>query len=251
MLAALGADARAAGALTSVHLAEHAAERAFLRDGSGPFADFLRGRGVPLAAHVSPGVDAVRHAQSVGLLGPHALAVHLADARPDELALVAAAGAPVVLCPRSNLHIELRLPPLEALLAAEVRPALGTDSLASAPGLDVLGEARALRARFPRVAPRALVAMATGWGARALRVDDVAGTLAVGLAPGVVAFAHAAGAAPPDPEAWLLSERATTRAVLVPPGSAFGAARSARAEGQDDARRPARADVDGTWETRS
>jgi cytosine/adenosine deaminase-related metal-dependent hydrolase len=221
VLAALSAEAREAGALTTLHLAEHAAERAFLRDGSGPFADFLRARGVPLGAHVAPGMDAVRHARACGALGPHVLAVHLADAREDELAIVAESQTPVVLCPRSNLHIELRFPPLELLLRAGIRPGLGTDSLASAPSLDVLAEARALRARFPRVSARALVAMATGWGAQALGVGPVAGTLAPGRAPGVVAFAHAPGAVPEDPEAWLLSERADTRAVLVPAGRAL------------------------------
>jgi cytosine/adenosine deaminase-related metal-dependent hydrolase len=218
VLMALCDEARTTGALTSLHLAEHAAERAFLRDGSGPFAEFLRARGVPLAAHVAPGIDAVRHAQACGALGPHVLAVHLADAREDELAILAETQTPVVLCPRSNLHIELRLPPLEQILRAGIRPGLGTDSLASAPSLDVLAEARALRARFPRVSARALVAMATGWGARALGVEDVAGTFAPGRTPGVVAFAPAAGAVPNDPEAWLLSERADTRAVLVPAG---------------------------------
>jgi cytosine/adenosine deaminase-related metal-dependent hydrolase len=218
VLAALCAEVREAGALTTLHLAEHAAERAFLRDGSGPFADFLRARGVPLGAHVPPGVDAARHAQACGALGPHVLAVHLADARADELEIVAETQTPVVLCPRSNLHIELRLPPLEQVLRAGIRPALGTDSLASSPSLDVLADARALRARFPRVSTRALVAMATGWGARALGVDGVAGTLAPGRTPGVIAFAHPAGAVPEDPEAWLVSERAGARTVLVPAG---------------------------------
>jgi cytosine/adenosine deaminase-related metal-dependent hydrolase len=223
VLAALCAEAREGRALTTLHLAEHPAERAFLRDGSGPFADFLRARGVPLGAHVAPGIDAVRHARACGALGPHVLAVHLADAREDELAIVAETQTPVVLCPRSNLHIELRLPPLEQVLRAGIRPGLGTDSLASAPSLDVLAEARALRARFPRVSTRALVAMATGWGARALGVDEVVGTLAPGRTPGVVAFAHAAGAVPEDPETWLLSERAGARAVLVSAGRSLRA----------------------------
>jgi cytosine/adenosine deaminase-related metal-dependent hydrolase len=218
VLESICAEARATGTLTSLHLAEHAAERAFLRDGRGPFVDFLRARGAPAPDWSPPALDAVRHAAARGALGPHVLAVHLTDARPDELALVAEAGAPVVLCPRSNLHIELRLPPLEAILAAGIRPALGTDSLASSPSLDVLAEARALRARFPHVKPRALLAMATGWGARALRVEGQAGRLAPGLRPGVVAFAHAEGATPDDPEAFVLSERASRREVLIAPG---------------------------------
>ena len=41
--------AQSAGVRTSLHLSEHAAERAFLSDGTGPFADFLMRRGVPSA----------------------------------------------------------------------------------------------------------------------------------------------------------------------------------------------------------
>lgn len=218
VLEAICAEARDTGALTSVHLAEHAAERAFLHDGSGPFCDFLRVRGSDAADWAPPALDPVRYARTRGALGPHTLAVHLTDARPDELALIAESGAPVVLCPRSNLHIELRLPPLEGILAAGIRPALGTDSLASSPSVDVLGEARALRARFPRVSPRVLVAMATSWGAQALRVESIVGRLAPGLMPGVVALAHPVGATPEDPEAFVLSDRASVREVLVSPG---------------------------------
>lgn len=216
MLAEICRRVRDAGALSTIHLAEHAAERAFLRDGSGPFRELIDG-GAP--DWDPPGTDPVRHAAAHGAVGPHMLAVHLTDARDDELALIAAAKMPVVLCPRSNLHIEVRLPPLESILAHGIRPALGTDSLASSPDLDVLGEARALRARFANVRPRALVAMATGWGADALRVSDRVGRLVAGLAPGAIAFPHSPSAIPSDPEAWVLSGQATTRHILVPPGS--------------------------------
>jgi cytosine/adenosine deaminase-related metal-dependent hydrolase len=220
---AICVEARAAGARTSVHLAEHDAERAFLRDGTGPFLEFLSARTAHPADWAPPGLDPVRYARSRGALGPHALAVHLTDARPDELALLVETNTPVVLCPRSNWHIERRVPPLEGMLAAGLRPGLGTDSLASSPSLDVLAEARALRARFPAVPARALVAMATSWGARALGVEALVGRLATGLAPGVLALAHASGAAPDDPEEYVLLERADAREVLVAPGRTLAA----------------------------
>jgi len=74
----------------------------------------------------------------------------MTDAREDELRRAAEAGASVVLCPRSNLYIEGKLPPLLAVRSAGLAPALGTDSLASNASLDVLAEARALHDRFPR-----------------------------------------------------------------------------------------------------
>ena len=209
---------RDAGRLTSLHLCEHGAERAFLRDGGGPFAKFMQNRQSTPPDWAPPGLDPVRYALSLGALAPDVLCVHLCDARPDEIALVAQARVKAVLCPRSNLHIELKLPPLPALLDAGLRPALGTDSLASCPSLDVMADARALHERFTSVPARTLLAMATSFGAEALGFSDKLGTLAIGKRPGIVAFAHE-GNPPSDPERWLLSKDAKKREVLVRPGT--------------------------------
>jgi cytosine/adenosine deaminase-related metal-dependent hydrolase len=208
--------ARALGQLTSLHLCEHAAERAYLQDGSGPFAEFLASRGSSVVDWPSPGLDPVRYAARLGAVAPGVLCVHLADARPDEIALVAAARAPVVLCPRSNLYIEVKLPPLLELLQAGISPALGTDSLASCASLDVLEDARALHERFPSVAPRTLLAMATSFGGAALGLADRVGSLRPGLAPGVLAFEHA-GPPPQDPERFVLSRAPLRRIRLAEP----------------------------------
>lgn len=205
--------------LTSLHLCEHPGERKLLLDGGGPFAELLRARGV-VADWPPPGVDPVAYADALGALAPDVLCVHLTDAQPDELRAVAAAGAPVVLCPRSNLHIEVKLPPLVAILEAGIKPALGTDSLASCPSLDVLEDARALAERFHSVPARTLIAMATSCGAAALGLSAMLGTLATGKAPGVIAFPHGASA-PADPEKFLLSRTTRKRVVLAPPGSGF------------------------------
>jgi cytosine/adenosine deaminase-related metal-dependent hydrolase len=177
--------ARARGRRTSLHLAEHAAERRALEHGDGPVVDwFAKSLKLPRVdwPHESPIAVAAR----LGALAPHVLLVHLADARPDELESIAAAGAPVVLCPRSNLYIESRLPRLLAMRQAGIDPALGTDSLASNATLDVLAEARALADRFPSVPAEELVRMATWNGARALGRPDL-GRLARGARPGLLA----------------------------------------------------------------
>jgi len=189
-------EARERGLRASVHLAEHPAERRFLEHGDGPIADWYESR-LKLRRDLLewPGVSPVAFAAEVGALGPHVLAVHLTDARPDELDLVARRGSPVVLCPRSNLFIETRLPPLLAMRAAGLSLALGTDSLASNASLDVLSEARALADRFPTVPARDLVRMATWEGARALGRADV-GRVAPGARPGLFAIDGDPGDAP-------------------------------------------------------
>lgn len=216
VLQALVRRAAESGVRTSLHLAEHAAERAFLASGEGPFADWVKSRGSSEIDWELPGLDPIRYADKLGLLGPTLIAVHLADARPDELALLAERKAQAVLCPRSNLFIELKLPPLLDILRVGLRPGLGTDSLASNTSLDPLAEARALRKRFPTVPANTLLAMATSWGADALGFGTVLGRIAARRHPGVLAFEHA-GAAPSDPARFVLDNEAARRSMLSRP----------------------------------
>jgi cytosine/adenosine deaminase-related metal-dependent hydrolase len=86
----------------------------------------------------------------------------------------------VVYCPRT--HAFFGHPPhgFRDLLARGVRVALGTDSLASNPDLDLLAEARFLHRLYPDVPGAQLLHMATLAGALALGWGDEAGSLAPG-----------------------------------------------------------------------
>jgi cytosine/adenosine deaminase-related metal-dependent hydrolase len=216
----LARDARERGSRISVHLAEHAAERRFLEHGDGPIPGWYEAR-LKLRRDLLewPGKSPIALADDLGALGPHAICVHLTDARPEELELVARRGAPVVFCPRSNLFIETRLPPLLAARAAGILPGLGTDSLASNASLDVLAEARSLADRFPSVPARELVRMATWEGARALGREDV-GRVALGARPGLFAIDGEPGDDPCGfvlrnlraPRRWVVRRSDTSRA---------------------------------------
>jgi cytosine/adenosine deaminase-related metal-dependent hydrolase len=173
---------------TSLHLLEHAMERRAIERGEGPVVEWLATRSrVDPSALEWPKKPVIDVAAEMGALAEDVLLVHLTEARPDELARIAAAKSPVVLCPRSNLHIEGKLPPLLAIREAGIEAALGTDSLASNASLDVLAEAKALADRFPNVPAWELVKMATWNGARALGRDDK-GRIAEGARPGLVAI---------------------------------------------------------------
>jgi cytosine/adenosine deaminase-related metal-dependent hydrolase len=209
----LALAAKASGAVTSLHLGEHPAERAALETGEGPMVEWLIAR-TKLArdAFTWPRLGPIAYADSLGALGPHVLSVHVTDARPDEIAVLAARQARVVLCPRSNLYIEVKLPPLSALRAAGIEPALGTDSLASNASLDVLTEARALQDRFPGVPARELLQMATWNGARALGRPDL-GRITRGARPGIGAVDGELGA--DEPSAFLLKNVKAKRRWVV------------------------------------
>ena len=157
----------------------------FLRDGSGPFATFLDDLGIPWEWWEPPGCSGAAYLDRLGLLGPSLLLVHGVHLEADDRALLAERGAPLCLCPRSNLHIEGTLPDVPALLEAGVQLCLGTDSLASNADLDVLGEVVALMRAFPEVDPSRWLDLATRGGAEALGLPHL-GTLEAGKSPGLL-----------------------------------------------------------------
>ncbi len=205
------ARAREAGTRPSLHFAEHPGERRAIEHGDGPVVEWLTQRAQnPPTFSPAPLLE---YAASLGAL-EGCILVHAAEARRDELDKLAAAEAPLVLCPRSNLTIEMRLPPLPAMLHAGIEPGLGTDSLASSGSLDVLAEAAALAARFADVPKHRLFRMASWNGACALG-RPYAGRLARGARPGLFSVSVAASG---DPAASLLSNLRLPRTQLVPMG---------------------------------
>jgi cytosine/adenosine deaminase-related metal-dependent hydrolase len=197
-------------ALTSVHVAEDPAELALLLHGEGPWAALLERLGVPAGSR-SPGMSPVTYLASLGAFqGPQPpLLVHMVHASSDDRALARRFNAPVVLCPRSNLHIGGQLPDVPALLAEGLVLALGTDSLASSPDLGLWGEMQALARAFPAIAPSVWLTAATAGGAKALGLPAL-GTLTPGARPGLLRAALPPGGDPlaslvhtPPPLQWM------------------------------------------------
>ncbi len=178
--------AAAAGHATSVHVAEDEDEIALLRDGGGRWPDVLRAMGVDPASR-SPGQSPVAYLAQLGAFeaSKPPLLVHMVHASQEDRLLARDAGATVVLCPRSNLHIGGRLPEVARFLEDGVALAIGTDSLASTPDLSLWGEMAVLAAHFPSVPAATWLEAATRTGARALGLP-AHGTLAEGQRPGVL-----------------------------------------------------------------
>jgi cytosine/adenosine deaminase-related metal-dependent hydrolase len=171
---------------TSVHVAEDAAELELLAEGAGPWVEILAGLGVAGGSR-TPRLGPMAYLASLGAFEGRRppLLVHMVHASAEDRGLAARHRAPVVLCPRSNLHIGGRLPDVPALLKDGVPLALGTDSLASTPDLSLWQEMRALAAAFPDLSPSLWLATATSAGAAALGLTKL-GSLAPGKRPGVL-----------------------------------------------------------------
>ncbi|MEK6814234.1 MAG: amidohydrolase family protein [Nitrospirota bacterium] len=114
------------------------------------------------------------------LLTPNTLAIHGIHLNQREMTALARRRISLVLCPRSNLYLHDRLPPVRELVGRGVPLAIGTDSLASNFSLSLWDEIRALHERFPEIPPSRLFEIATAGGAAALGLAGRVGVLHAG-----------------------------------------------------------------------
>jgi len=194
----------------AVHLAESSEEIQFLRDGTGPWRQLLERLGVWDPDWHPPQCGSVEFLARVGWLDPGVVAVHGVQLTMEELRRLARHGLALVVCPRSNAWTGAGRAPVRRALEAGVQLAVGTDSLASAPDLNLFAELAALRAEAPEIPARTLLAAATLGGARALGWAEAYGTIEPGKRSELIAVTLPDEVA--DVEEYLLSG-ITPRAV--------------------------------------
>jgi cytosine/adenosine deaminase-related metal-dependent hydrolase len=203
--------ARARGVRLHPHLAETADEAEFVLAGTGRFAEINTRLGlhIPGAAGVTP----VRHCFDLGGLGPDVHVAHGVHVSAEDRALLRDNGTAVALCTRSNAVLGAGEAPVAAYLTEGNAVALGTDSLASTPDLDLWAEARATRDLARRQGlegtEEQLVLAATVGGAAAMGLP--LGTLEVGGRADLAAFAVPPG----DPYVALVEHGAGSCAATV------------------------------------
>ncbi|MCE9530627.1 MAG: amidohydrolase family protein [Planctomycetes bacterium] len=176
---------RAAGhawAPLSIHLGESLEETMLLDEHRGPFVDFLRELGVWNADGLAPSHDWIvwRSEPAPALLLAHGN--HL----PLEMSLPA--NSTIVYCPRTHAAFGRPRHPFAEFISRGVRVALGTDSLASNPNLDILAEARFLHVARPEIPGETLLRMATLSGAEAMGLGHLAGSLEAGKTADLVSI---------------------------------------------------------------
>ena len=194
---------RGVAPVSSVHLGESGDEVEFLRRGKGAFRELLEELGVWNAEWKPPGTSPVVYLSDLEFLDRSVVVVHGVQFDGDDLSRLAALGSTVVSCPRSNRHVGVGDPPLEAFYAMDVDVAFGTDSLASVADLNVFAELKEARRLAPRVAARRLLESATLTGARALGFDRDFGSVEAGKCAALVAVPVPEGVT--DVEEYLLT----------------------------------------------
>lgn len=210
-----GELARRHGFRWTTHLAESPDEQRFLLEGTGPLREYLEGLGVWDGSFPVPGRGAVALLEAAGALDERALLVHGVHLEPEEMDRLAAAGAALCLCPRSNAYLGLPPPPVQALHERGVRLCLGTDSKASNRDLSVWGEMRAVRRLAPSIPAARILEMATVRGAMALGMSHLSGSLRPGVMANVVAVEFGGGLPSGSPEDPLVEEPVEDRVRVL------------------------------------
>lgn len=132
------------GAPLHVPAARSQAEMVAIWSGDGPEAQRLRDAGLKLEwFDGGTGLSPVRYLAQLGALTEATTLAHGVFVEDNEAALLAGLGVAVVCTPRSDELLQAGEAPLERYAQAGVRLALGTDSAAACPDLDVLAEATA------------------------------------------------------------------------------------------------------------
>ena len=181
-------------ARSSVHLGESDAEIEFLRRGTGPYRRLLEDIGKWDPSWKPPGCSPVEYIDQMGFLDDRLLVVHGVHFVASDLDRIAAKRATIVTCPRGNSATGAGTPPVGEFFESGVRVAVGTDSFASVPDLNVFAELAEMHRLAPEVPARRLLEAATINGARALGFESEFGSIDSGKRAAVIAVELVGGA---------------------------------------------------------
>jgi cytosine/adenosine deaminase-related metal-dependent hydrolase len=171
----------------SIHIGESRDEMTFLHDATGAWRELLDRLGAWNDRWKPPGCGPVEYLDRLGLVNDRLMAVHGTQLPDDELRRLAAAGATLVTCPRSNRWTGAGTPPIERFYSSGVRVTIGTDSLASVEDLNLFAELGFVRRLAPHLPARRLLESATIDGATALGFDSEFGTIEPGKRAALIA----------------------------------------------------------------
>ena len=148
-----------------MHVAETREELELLASGTGPLVDMLDRVGLWNRRAFRKGTRPMDFLRLLWF-APRVLVIHGNYLDDEELRFLGRnSHMSLVYCPRTHRYFQHPAYPLEAALRHGVRVALGTDSRASNPDLNLWEEAKAVAAEFPAIDPMRILEMATRNGA--------------------------------------------------------------------------------------
>jgi len=158
----------ASGEFISIHAAEHPVEREFTERGEGPIAELYQELGLSFEP---TGTSPIEYLDALGCLHGNVQLVHVCDVSMEEVERIAASGASVAHCPRSNVELGCPVSPVAEMRRRGVKVGIGLDSAASSGAVNYFAEMReALGAAAGALSAEDAWLMATTEGADSLRL---------------------------------------------------------------------------------
>jgi 5-methylthioadenosine/S-adenosylhomocysteine deaminase len=167
--------------------------------------ELARAENVPLFIHAAesqaePGMinnmqggSPIKHLDALGFLDPATVCVHCVWIDDEDMDLLAARGAKVVVCPQSHLKLASGIAPLEPMLKKNIQVGLGTDGTASNNSLDMFREMdicakiQKVRTLDPVAVPAAdVLGLATTGSAAVLGMERKIGRLEPGMKADII-----------------------------------------------------------------
>lgn len=163
------------GGRLAIHLSESPEEVEFILQGTGGLAEIFEN-----ADWGGRGISPVQYFEEAGVLGSNVIAAHLATAvSKNDLDILKSTNTAAAHCPRSNEYLECDVSPVPAMLERGIRVGMGTDGLWSSPSLNLFEETL-FAIRLHGMDGALGLELATLGGARALGIQDDAGSIEVG-----------------------------------------------------------------------
>jgi len=173
----------------AMHLAESEDELQLLRDKSGALRALLEDVGAwrDDAHRLQSAGDYLQRLSRL----QRVLVIHGNYLEPEDWQLLASQrdNMALVYCPRTHRHFDHPDYQLADRLAAGVRVAIGTDSRASSPDLDLLAELKEVHRQYPQLSAETVLQLGTVEGASALGLEGTVGQLLAGSQANMVAVA--------------------------------------------------------------
>jgi aminodeoxyfutalosine deaminase len=195
------------------HLAETPEEGEFLENQTGPFRELWRSldawdESVPKFAG-----GPIRFAENLGLLNYPTVLAHVNYCDDEELQILSRGQASVVYCPRTHWLFEHPTHRWREMLRAGINVAIGSDSCASSPNLNLIDDLRLIHVREPGISAMEIWQLATTRAAAALQLPQGLGT----FAPTAPADAIALPCPPhtDDPLRWVLDSDVIPTGVWI------------------------------------
>ena len=164
----------------AMHVAETTAERQLCDSMTGEFVNLLQDFGVwdPDSFVPRRSIKAFLGRLSQA---PRSLVVHGNYLDSSELDLVQRnENMSIVFCPRTHQFFKHTPYPLQEMLRRQINVAIGTDSRASSPDLNLFADLKLVANDFPDLSAMEVLKLGTQNGALALDIEDRFGTLSVG-----------------------------------------------------------------------